>query len=104
MRAASDATEVDVIDQRVAATATVAGPDDARRQAEDDLDRFFAASPDLLLIPDREGRFVRHNPAWTAELGYSDQELERMTLLDLTHPDDMELTVAAGNDMLGDGQ
>src|SRR5579859_5289372 len=59
-----------------------------------DFEAFFEVSLDMLCVRDREGRFVRVNPAWTTSLGYSRDELEGSYLLSLIHPDDVETTLA----------
>jgi len=51
--------------------------------------QFFAISPELMLILDRDGS-VRHlNPAWLAILGYSQQDIRLTPLLELVHPEDV---------------
>lgn len=63
-----------------------------RRQAEEDRDRFFTLSLDMLCILSYEGRFQRVNPAWARTLGYSDEELLQQSALLLIHPEDVERT------------
>ena len=58
-----------------------------------ELDRFFALSPDLLCIADFEGRFISLNPAWEYTLGYSAEELLSVPYFDFVHPDDRQRTV-----------
>ncbi|HEY6214214.1 MAG TPA: ATP-binding protein, partial [Vicinamibacterales bacterium] len=58
------------------------------------LDRFFALSPDMLCIAGTDGYFKRLNPAWTATLGWSDKELRGRPYLELVHPDDRQETIA----------
>jgi PAS domain S-box-containing protein len=62
--------------------------------AEDELDHFFAQSPELLCIADLDGYFKRLNPAWTTCLGWTPEELRAQPFLELVHPDDREATVA----------
>src|SRR3954469_19183430 len=63
-------------------------------RAEDELERFFALSHDLLCIASFDGYFTRANPAFEETLGWPADELVRQRLLDLVHPDDRE--AAAG--------
>jgi PAS domain S-box-containing protein len=64
-----------------------------RSKAERELDRFFDLSIDLLCIASTDGRFKRLNPAFSAVLGYSIDELLSRPFLDFVHPDDVENTV-----------
>ena len=67
----------------------------AQRQAQDRLDHFFTLSRDLFCIATTDGRFLRVNPAWTEQLGHSEEELLRSPYLDFIHPDDRDATKAA---------
>jgi PAS domain S-box-containing protein len=66
-----------------------------RRQAEQELDRFFTVALDLLCIANTEGFFRRLNPQWEVVFGYSLSELEGRRFLDLVHPDDLAGTLSA---------
>lgn len=50
---------------------------------------FWELSTDVFCVIDRDCRIVDANPAWEAQLGYSADELEHLTLLDLVHRDDL---------------
>ena len=50
------------------------------------------------------GRYLQANPAMTAITGYSTAELLTMSLHDLYHPDDVEATRRAWQDMFADGR
>ena len=67
----------------------------ARKRAEEELDRFFTLSPDLLCIATFEGHFIRLNPAWQRVLGLAPETLLSKPWLDFVHPDDREATIAA---------
>jgi PAS domain S-box-containing protein len=85
----------------------------ARRQAEDklrllnetleqqvqerttDLNRLWVTSPDLLVSIGFDGVFQRVNPAWTALLGYSPEELVGHHVNEFVLPDDHSATVDA---------
>ena len=62
----------------------------ARRRAQDDLDRFFALSLDLLCVVGFDGYFKRVNPAWQHVLGYTAEELLSRPYLEFIHPDDRD--------------
>ncbi len=57
------------------------------------MNRFFSLNLDLLAILDIERRFKRLNPEWTLLTGYSTDELLSMSLSDLIHPDDRDITI-----------
>lgn len=62
-----------------------------RTRAEEDRNRFFDLSLDLLVIAGTDGRFQQLSPAWETTLGWTVEEL--MTRRDgLVHPDDRERT------------
>jgi PAS domain S-box-containing protein len=65
----------------------------AARTAE--RDRMWETSPDLMLIIDFEGYFRRVNPAWTAVLGYTPDELVGRHVNEFVLPDDHAATVDA---------
>lgn len=69
---------------------------DSRRRelAEENIDRFFTLSLDLLCISGMDGYFKRLSPSFSESLGYSLEELYTTPILDLIHPDDVEKTSA----------
>jgi PAS domain S-box-containing protein len=78
-----------------AALAGALGLNAARRaRAQEELDRIFTLSSDLITIADFDGHFMRVNPAAEQILGYTEQELMARSYLDLVHPDDRQRTEA----------
>jgi PAS domain S-box-containing protein len=52
------------------------------------FEAMFSGSPDLLCVRDLRGKLVRVNPAWSALLGFSLNDLQGAPMLDLVHPED----------------
>ena len=64
-----------------------------RKQVEEERDRFFDLSPDLLCMANLEGYFTRVNPAFERHLGYTPEELLAQSFLSFVHPDDRAATL-----------
>ena len=60
-----------------------------------ELTRLWELSPDLMLVSDSEGIFLRVNPAWTGLLGYLPNELIGHHVNEFVVPDDHASTVEA---------
>ncbi len=72
----------------LAALAGALGVNAARRaRAQDELDRIFNLSSDLIAVADLEGHFTRVNPAVEQILGYTPEEFLARPYLELVHPD-----------------
>ncbi len=65
----------------------------AERTAE--RDRMWDTSPDLMVVVDFAGVFLRVNPAWTSLLGYARDELEGHHVNEFVIPEDHAGTVEA---------
>ena len=66
-----------------------------RRRAQEELDRFFELSLDMLCVAGFDGYFKRVNRAWRRQLGYDDTDLLARPYLDFVHPDDRQATIDA---------
>jgi PAS domain S-box-containing protein len=64
------------------------------KASREELDHFFALTPDMLCIADMDGRFKRVNAAWRETLGWADEDLTAVPYLDFVHPDEREATQA----------
>jgi PAS domain S-box-containing protein len=63
-----------------------------RARAQEELDRIFTLSQDLIAVADFDGRFTRVNPAAEEILGYTEEELLARPYIDLVHPADRDNT------------
>ena len=64
-----------------------------RKQIQEEHDRFFALSNDLLAIADLFYYFRQVNPAFERVLGYSSAEFLGQSYLEFVHPDDRAATL-----------
>ena len=75
-----------------------------RKRADEELDRFFSLSLDLMCVAGFDGYFKRVNPAWQRVLGYGNDELLARPYLDFIHPDDRSPTTTEAGKLEGGGQ
>ncbi len=71
------------------------------RGEQEQIERLFATTSDLLATVTPDGRFKLLNPAWEEVLGWTREELLARPMRELVHPDDVEQTGAmmlAGRD------
>jgi PAS domain S-box-containing protein len=67
----------------------------ARVAAEEERDRLFNVSIDLLAVGGFDGFLHQVNPAWVRVLGWSRDELMSRAVMEFIHPQDHDLTAAA---------
>jgi len=75
-----------------------------RRQAEEERDRLFAVSLDMLCAASFDGYFKRVNPAFKRVLGYTRNEMLTKPWVSFIHPDDRESTIAETQRLLAGGE
>ncbi len=75
----------------------------ARKRAENERQRFFDLSIDMVCVAGMDGRFREINRAWTVSLGWSVDELLAKPWMDFVHPEDVPATLEAGQ-RLREGQ
>lgn len=66
---------------------------------ETPLGNFFKLSPDLLVIADDLGYFVKVSKAWSEKFGYEPLDLLNNPYIKFVHPDDQEKTIKIAADM-----
>jgi len=76
----------------------------AVKESSERLQRFLDDANDLVQSVDAEGRFLYVNRSWKRSLGYSDQDLERMTLFQVVHPEQQPALEAELKRALGGGE
>ena len=59
-------------------------------KTENDLDRFYSTSQDLLCIAGFDGYFKELNDVWETSLGYTKEELFSKSVFEFVHPEDRE--------------
>jgi PAS domain S-box-containing protein len=65
-----------------------------RKRIEEERDRFFDLSRDLMCVGTVDGQLRRVNPAWQQILGFTPEEIQAQPVWNLVHPDDRQGTIA----------
>ena len=63
-----------------------------RKHAEEERDRLYSVSNDLLATIGFDGKLIHINPAWGKILGYENKELIGKSLAEITHVDDLKIS------------
>ncbi len=62
-----------------------------RKNITIERDNFYKFSNDIMCVVDFDGKFLASNPAWEKLLGYSNEELKNLRVVDIAHPDDVHI-------------
>jgi PAS domain S-box-containing protein len=65
----------------------------ALRASEERFRGIFEHAGTGIAITDMEGRFQTCNPAYSAMMGYSEDELRKLNVADIQHPDDRDMSL-----------
>lgn len=66
--------------------------EESLRKSEEKIKSIFNLANSGIILTDHSGHFLEFNNKWIEMLGYTPKEMKSLTNLDLTHPDDIELT------------
>lgn len=75
-----------------------------RKRAEEERDRFFNLSRDLMCIVDFEGRFKVMNPAWESTLGVPRDQMLNRPFIEFVLPEDCPATRAEAEKLVNGGE
>ncbi len=65
---------------------------EALREREAHLNAIFDTAAVGIMLANAEGRFIQCNTKWLEMTGYACDELTQLTYLDITHPDDIDIS------------
>ncbi len=74
------------------------------KRIEEERNRFFDLTLDLLCVGNFAGYFTRLSPSWERTLGWTLTELTSRPYLEFVHPDDRAATLAQADKVSGGGQ
>lgn len=75
-----------------AAVVSLLGVHIEQKLSNDNLQRLFKYSPDLLCVVSPQGLFTKVNPAFTELLGYTEEELIAQPFFNFIYPEDVPIT------------
>ncbi|MCK8602735.1 hybrid sensor histidine kinase/response regulator [Desulfoferrobacter suflitae] len=103
-----DKTRGDLIDELIRLRRRVAELEKKgaeRTEAEQELAEIFSMSLDMICIADiHTATFIKVNPAFTNNLGWSEKELLKTPFVDFVHPEDVDATLRVIEEKLKKGE
>ncbi|HEX3128955.1 MAG TPA: ATP-binding protein [Thermoanaerobaculia bacterium] len=69
------------------------------RRAEQELQRFFDLSQDMLFTAGTDGQFQKLSPAWETVLGFLPEELRGHPHIEFVHPEDRDVTLRGAREL-----
>lgn len=82
-----------IVDGVVVSTRAIFRDVTQRKRAVQERNRLFETSRDLIAIFDYRGYFRDLNASWERTFGYSYEELKKIYILDIIHPDDRKIAI-----------
>jgi PAS domain S-box-containing protein len=73
-------------------------------QVQEERDRYFNMSRELICVAGFDGYFKTLNPAWKWTLGFSSEELQARPFIEFVHPDDRAATQAEAEKLVAGGE
>ncbi len=70
------------------------------RESEERFQGMYAAAATGIAVSTLDGHYLHANAAYCRMLGYTEEELKRLDLASLTHPDDLSHNLNSRNDLL----
>ncbi len=72
----------------------------ALRESEEKYRAIFNNAAVGISLSNREGRFITVNSGWSGMLGYTPEELDHLTFIDIIHPEDVEVSKRNFSDLM----
>jgi PAS domain S-box-containing protein len=73
-------------------------------QVQEERDRYFDLSREMICVAGFDGYFKTINPAWKWTLGFSTEEIMARPFIELVHPDDRTATLAEAEKLKNGGE
>jgi PAS domain S-box-containing protein len=67
--------------------------EEALRESEQKFRRIYQEGPFGMVMVDKESRFIKANPAFCKIIGYTEEEIQNLKFIDITHNDDINTDI-----------